>query len=206
MSERPDAPSPLEQALLRADEARRCWTEVTPVQRGWSLLALGRGLRERRDHLAELLVRARPCSLMEAYAEVELAACLCEEAAAAASRLPKAPSRRPLGVLIGLAPDGLTHALRFTAPALAAGNACLILVRRDATTRLASAVSSLCAAAALPPHLLQLGPLGEEELRWIDGHSLVAGVRRLGCLGQGHRERGQASATPSSLAPFLRAG
>jgi len=194
----------LERALASADEARRCWSEVSPLQRGWSLLALSRGLRVRRDRLAELLMLARPCALMEAYAEVELAACLCEDAASAAAELPAAAQSEPLGVLVGLAPNSLNHALRFTAPALAAGNACLILVRRAAPAKLAAALSSLCAAAALPPNLLQVAPLGEEELRWIQADPRVAGVQRLGCPGHQRRERAQARATPSGLAPFLQ--
>lgn len=192
----------LERALLSADEARLCWSKVSPLQRGWSLLALSRGLRVRRDRLAALLVRARPCALMEAYAEVELAARLCEEAASAAGTL--SGEREPLGVLVGLAPNSLNHALRFTAPALAAGNACLILVRRAAPTQLASALSSLCAAAALPPNLLQIGPLGEEELERVYTHPAVAGVKRLGCPGQRRQPRTQLQATASGLAPFLQ--
>ena len=77
----------LERALSDADEAQRCWAKVNPSQRGWSLLALGRCLRERRDRLAELLLSARPCTLPEAHAEVELAALLCEDAASAAACL-----------------------------------------------------------------------------------------------------------------------
>ncbi len=128
-----------EQALAHLQESRASWRAAGFNGRGAVLRTIARLLRERSPQVAALMTEEMGKPVKEARAEVEKAAWCCEHYAEHAEGylapidLASDATRSwvqhpPLGVVLGILPWNapLWLAFRFAAPALMAGNTCLL--------------------------------------------------------------------------------
>lgn len=130
----------LEQSIARADAAFRAWRDVPVVERAGRLRRVAELHRERRDELAETIVREMGKPLAAALGEVDFAADITEYYADNAEKVTgdqkidilgegSAVIRRsPLGVLLGIMPWNFPYyqVARFAAPNIVVGNTILL--------------------------------------------------------------------------------
>jgi succinate-semialdehyde dehydrogenase/glutarate-semialdehyde dehydrogenase len=163
----PHTDEQIESALEQAHAAQRRWSELPVETRSAPLRETARILRERRDEYAELMVREMGKPIGEARAEIEKCATGCDyyaENAARflAERVIESTAQRswaayePLGVVLAIMPWNFPfwQALRFAAPALAAGNGAL-LKHAPNVSGCALAVEALFAQAGFPDGLFR---------------------------------------------------
>jgi succinate-semialdehyde dehydrogenase/glutarate-semialdehyde dehydrogenase len=132
-------PAEIERALARATKAQGAWRRETPAVRAALLRAVAGELRARRDALAALATEEMGKPIVQARAEVEKSALLCEFYADAgpamlADERPRgAPAQArvsfaPLGTVLAIMPWNFPvwQVIRAAAPALLSGNALLL--------------------------------------------------------------------------------
>jgi succinate-semialdehyde dehydrogenase len=73
-----DAPAAIDQALARAAAAAARWRQVPVEQRAAALVRLGATLRERKEALATMMTREMGKPIVQARAEIEKCAFLCD--------------------------------------------------------------------------------------------------------------------------------
>jgi succinate-semialdehyde dehydrogenase/glutarate-semialdehyde dehydrogenase len=135
----PADPAAVEGTLAAAAAAFPSWRATSFAQRAAHLGAVARQLRADADRLASLMTEEMGKPIREARGEVEKCAWCCEHFAAHAEAyladepLPSDATRswvryQPLGVVLGILPwnSPFWLAFRVCAPALMAGNVCLI--------------------------------------------------------------------------------
>jgi succinate-semialdehyde dehydrogenase / glutarate-semialdehyde dehydrogenase len=126
-------------ATARAQRAFERWRERPFAERSALLRRVAALLRERRETLARLMAREMGKPIVQGRSEIEKCASTCEHYAEHAERylapeLIASDARRsfvafaPLGVVLAIMPWNFPfwQVFRFTAPALMAGNACLL--------------------------------------------------------------------------------
>ncbi len=135
---RPDGPAELEAKLKRAHASLTVWRKTPVEERARRLGAAGTRLRAEAAPIAALLTQEMGKTLKEARSEVDKAAWALEHfAASAPADLAPIPGQTPfsseirfdpLGLILGVMPWNFPHwqAVRFAAPALAAGNVVFI--------------------------------------------------------------------------------
>ncbi|WP_106814757.1 NAD-dependent succinate-semialdehyde dehydrogenase [Microbacterium timonense] len=130
----------LEAAIAGADAAYRRWRDVPVTERATRIRRVAELHRERRDELAEIIVREMGKPLSAAVAEVDFAADITEYYADNAEKITadqpididgegSAVIRRsPLGVLLGIMPWNFPYyqVARFAAPNIVVGNIILL--------------------------------------------------------------------------------
>jgi succinate-semialdehyde dehydrogenase / glutarate-semialdehyde dehydrogenase len=134
-----DSPESVERKLAAAAEAYRSWRTTTFAERAERMRAVARIVREETETLAPIMTRETGKTIREARGELAKCA-LCADHYAehaerylAAEELSSDATRSwvqylPLGALVGILPWNSPWwlAFRFCAPALMAGNTCLI--------------------------------------------------------------------------------
>jgi len=159
-----DAPRALERAA-EAVRAQRRWRDTSFGERARLLRSVASLLRERKDEYGRLMTAEMGKPLAQAVAEAEKCAWAAEYYAENAERFlaPEAAETdasrsywtyRPLGVVLGIMPWNFPfwQAIRFAAPAIAAGNA-VLLKHAPNVPGCALALESLFADAGFPPAL-----------------------------------------------------
>lgn len=154
----------VEAALAAADAAYRGWGRTsTPAERAELLRAVARLHRERRDHLAEVIVREMGKPLAAALGEVDFAADITEYNADHIDEITADRPlsidgdgtalirRSPLGVLLGIMPWNFPYyqVARFAAPNLAVGNT-ILLKHAPQCPESAAAIEQIYADAGFP--------------------------------------------------------
>ncbi|MBX3274333.1 MAG: aldehyde dehydrogenase family protein [Sandaracinaceae bacterium] len=135
----PDASPVVDATLARAREALRAWRELSFDARGAHLVRVAAQLRSDADAIAPLMTEEMGKPIREARGELEKCALTAEHFAAhgaawlADEELPSDATRSwvqhvPLGVVLGILPwnSPFWLAFRVAAPALMAGNVCVI--------------------------------------------------------------------------------
>lgn len=151
-------------ALEAAEQARRSWAQLPPIERAGYLYKIADALTAEKDHFAKLLVQEQGKTLDEAGFEVDDTVRYITYAAEAARRIQgeifpaDAPNeqlyiyRVPYGVTLGICAYNYPLALigRKLGPALATGNV-MILKPHEATPVTGSEFCRLVQKAGLPP-------------------------------------------------------
>ncbi len=172
----PHTPAQIDKILMDVAAAQKRWRDRSFAERSDALRRVAALLRERKDDLARAATREMGKPIVEAEAEVEKCAWVCEYYAEHGERFladERAPSTatesyvayRPLGVLLAIMPWNFPYwqALRAAAPALMAGNA-VVLKHASNVTRCALHIEWLIADSA-PDTILRtvLAPGAEIE-------------------------------------------
>jgi lactaldehyde dehydrogenase/glycolaldehyde dehydrogenase len=156
-------PEHAERALQGAREAQKGWARRSGVERGAALRAIARGIRERQEGLARLVVAEQGKTITEARGEVEAAAGFFDYFAGfdrARVGTMFAPDERgehlfirdvPYGVVAGIIPWNYPAAsfARKVAPAIMAGNA-IVLKPHEETPLTALALAGIIDGAGVP--------------------------------------------------------
>ncbi len=167
----PASDAEVERRLALAAEAFRSWRRTSFAERAAVLRRVAAAMRDDVERLALLMTEEMGKPIREARGEVEKSAWCAEhyaehaEAYLARQELPSDASSSyvqylPLGPLLGILPWNAPFwlAFRFCAPALMAGNTCL--VKHDPhVPGCAQAIGELFAAAGVPEGILQDLPL-----------------------------------------------
>ena len=167
----PVSDAEVERRLALAAEAFRSWRRTSFAERAAVLRRVAAAMRDDVERLALLMTEEMGKPIREARGEVEKSAWCAEhyaehaEAYLARQELPSDASSSyvqylPLGPLLGILPWNAPFwlAFRFCAPALMAGNTCL--VKHDPhVPGCAQAIGELFAAAGVPEGILQDLPL-----------------------------------------------
>lgn len=178
--------------VARAHEAQASWSRVELPSRAAVLARAAVVLRAEKAHLARLMSEEMGKPVLQAVAEVEKCALACEHYAANGAAM-LAPERiaadaaasyvrfDPLGVILAVMPWNfpLWQVFRFAAPALLAGNACL-LKHASGVTRCAMRIEEAWRRAGLPPGLFAVLRLGSERVGELVAHPLVRAVTLTG--------------------------
>jgi succinate-semialdehyde dehydrogenase/glutarate-semialdehyde dehydrogenase len=156
----PHIAAQINEILTTVATAQKRWRDRSFAERAAVLRRVAALLRERKDALARAATSEMGKPIVEAEAEVEKCAWVCEYYAEGAERFladEQAPSTatesyvayRPLGVLLAIMPWNFPYwqALRAAAPALMAGNA-VVLKHASNVTRCALHIERLFAEAA----------------------------------------------------------
>ena len=166
----------LEAVLARADEAYEAWRRWSIDDRARVLRAIAAAMRDDVERLAMLMTQEMGKPLTEARGEVEKACWAAEHYAEYAAaylapeELPSDATRSyvqhiPLGPVLGVLPWNAPFwlAFRFSAPALMAGNTCVMKHDRN-VPGCAEAIAELVARVAeqhgAPRDILQNAPIG----------------------------------------------
>ena len=155
----------LASVLDRVGRAQKSWAAASFEERAELLTRVGTRLRRKRDEYAALITLEMGKLAREARAEVEKSALTCDYYAVHAEpfleeELIKTDAGRsyvtylPLGTVLGVMPWNFPfwQVFRFAAPALMAGNACL-LKHASNVPQCAEAIEAVFRDAGLPEHL-----------------------------------------------------
>ncbi|MGJ8638425.1 MAG: aldehyde dehydrogenase family protein [Opitutaceae bacterium] len=156
-------------ALEAAEEAQPAWQALPPIKRAEYLYKIADGIKERREHLAKLLVLEQGKSLVEAFGEVDDTIRYITYSAEAGRRITGEilPSdmpneqlyihRVPFGVTLGLCAFNYPLALigRKIGPALITGNT-MVLKPHDVTPVTGCEFGKIIEASGLPAGVLSV--------------------------------------------------
>jgi succinate-semialdehyde dehydrogenase/glutarate-semialdehyde dehydrogenase len=178
--------------LSLSQKAFRHWRNRSLEDRGELFGRLASMLRARSDVYAEMITREMGKPLREARAEVIKCAWVCEyymqnAAKYLASENIKSDasesyiSYEPLGSILAIMPWNFPfwQAFRFAAPALMAGNVCLLKPAPN-TTRCGLLMEELFSNAGFPEGVMQCIMADNEQIRHIIGSSFVQAVTLTG--------------------------
>ncbi len=202
----------LEHTLAQAQGAVEAWAGVGFAERAWLLQAVADHLRTHVEDLAPLMTEEMGKPIREARAEVNKAAWCAEHYAAHAHHYLATETINsdahhsyvqylPLGVVLGILPWNAPFwlAFRFCAPALMAGNTCLL--KHDPHVQAcAVAIADIFTAVGAPAAILQNLPLANEQVEQVIRDPRVQAVSFTGSSAAGARVAGLAA---SELKPAV---
>ncbi|MEB2312104.1 MAG: NAD-dependent succinate-semialdehyde dehydrogenase [Sorangiineae bacterium] len=179
-------------AVEATERASRGWRERPIAERAAVIARVGKLLRERKLALAELMVREMGKPVVQAEAEVEKCAWVCEHYAehgpAYLAPEPVATDASeslvrfdPLGVVLAVMPWNfpLWQVFRFAAPALLAGNAGA-LKHAPNVCGSALAIRELWSAAGLPGGVFEVLFVSDDDADRLIAHPAVSAVTLTG--------------------------
>ncbi len=196
--------------IQRAVAAFPQWRDTSFQERATCLRAIAAALRLQKDKLAQLMATEMGKPLKEGGPEVEKAAWCCEhyadhgEAYLAREILPSDASLsyvsyEPLGTLLGILPWNapLWLAFRYLAPALMAGNTCVL--KHDpgvpgCAAAIADAVAQACNQTDMPADIMVNLPLENQQVEAVIRDPRIAGVSFTGSSKTGRLIAGLAGA------------
>lgn len=178
----------IKSTIEQADRAFLLWRKTTFAERGKVLVNVAKALRDAKPKLAELMAVEMGKPIKEGLAEVEKAAWCSEYYAEHAERylvseeLPSDASLsfvcyQPLGTLLGILPWNapLWLAARYFAPALMAGNTC-VLKHDPNVPGCAQAIAEVFADAGAPDNILVNLPVKTESVAAAIQHPAIQAV------------------------------
>jgi succinate-semialdehyde dehydrogenase/glutarate-semialdehyde dehydrogenase len=186
------SPAQAAAAVAKAEEAFHAWSQCGFPRRG-SLLKKAAGmLRAEKNRLARMMSEEMGKPVMQALAEVEKCALVCEyygaQGEAMLAPLPIAADAAasyvrfdPLGVVLAVMPWNFPfwQVFRFAAPALMAGNTAL-LKHASNVTRCAKAIGDIFTHAGFPRHVFTVLRVGPEQVEALVAHPQVRAVTLTG--------------------------
>ncbi|RPF21803.1 aldehyde dehydrogenase family protein [Myceligenerans xiligouense] len=208
----PAGPEQVDAVLGAAEAAWPAWRDVEIARRAEVLTAVGAYLREHTDELAPLMTREMGKPITEAHGEVAKAAWCFEHYAAHAARyladevLESDATRSyvqylPLGTVLGVLPWNAPFwlAARFAAPALMAGNTC-VMKHDPHVPGCARAIAEALAAAGVPEGVFANLPL---ETPAVEGVIRDPRVRAVSFTGSARGGAAVAGAAASEIKPAV---
>ena len=185
--------------LDRVGRAQKVWANTSFEERAELLTRVGTRLRRKRDEYAALITLEMGKLAREARAEVEKSALTCDYYAVHAEpfleeELIKTDAGRsyvsylPLGTVLGVMPWNFPfwQVFRFAAPALMAGNACL-LKHASNVPQCAEAIESAFRDAGLPEHLFTTLFVAAEQIAEVIANPNVQAVTLTGSEAAGRK-------------------
>ena len=215
----------IESALSAVAAAAPTWAERTPAKRAALLGRTAEVLRSRAEKLSRLITMEMGKLTREARAEVEKCAWVCEFYAEhgpdflADEPLASDAGRsyvayQPLGTVLGIMPWNFPfwQVFRFAAPALAAGNTC-ILKHASNVPLCAEAIEDVFHDAGLPAGVFRSFMVGSEQVGRLIADPRVHAISLTGSEVAGRAVAAQAGAAlketvlgPGGSDPFLVLG
>ena len=196
----------IECAITVAHRCATAWAQSPHDQRRALLLAVADQLDERRDELARLITLEMGKLVGEASAEVEKCAWVCRfyaehGAAFLADELVESDAARsrvvyqPLGIVLAVMPWNFPfwQVFRFAAPAIAAGNVCL-LKHASNVMLCAQAIEDVFHQAGAPEGLFTHLPLRAQSVAALIADERVKAVTLTGSDSAGRAVAGEAGA------------
>ncbi len=189
----------LTSVLDRVGRAQKQWANTSFEERAELLTRVGTRLRRKRDDYAALITLEMGKLSREARAEVEKSALTCDYYAVHAEpfleeELIKTDAGRsyvtylPLGTVLGIMPWNFPfwQVFRFAAPALMAGNACL-LKHASNVPQCAEAIEAAFRDAGLPEHLFTTLFVDAEQIADVIANPNVQAVTLTGSEAAGRK-------------------
>lgn len=193
--------------LQNAQNAFYTWRETSFEERASKLKAVASLLRAEKPDLAQLMVAEMGKPILQAEAEVEKCAWVCEYYAEQGERFlndesvltdasKSFVSYRPLGVLLAVMPWNFPfwQVFRFAAPALMAGNTA-ILKHASNVTGCALAIEKLLLQSGIPDMVFQTIIIPGSKVADIVKHPIIKGVSLTGSNAAGIAVASAAGAT-----------
>lgn len=195
----------MEAKVQASAEAFQSWRKMSYPRRADILRAVAQIMRDDEERLALLMTAEIGKPIKEARGEVQKAAWCAEHYAEHAQdylaplTLPSDASRsyvqhQPLGPVLGILPWNAPFwlAFRFCAPALMAGNTCLM--KHDShVPACARAIEEVFIQAGAPDNILQNLPLATEDVAAAIAHPKVRAVSFTGSSGAGSKVAAKAA-------------
>ncbi len=182
----------VEAAVRKAHEASASWARLGSARRAAPLRRAAAVLRAEKTPLARLMSEEMGKPVLQAGAEVEKCALVCEyyaergpgllaPEAVAADAASSCVRFDPLGVVLAVMPWNFPfwQVFRFAAPALLAGNACLLKHAAN-VTGCACAIEEVFRRSGLPPGAFTALRLGSARVQGLVAHPLVRAVTLTG--------------------------
>ena len=192
----------LESMLAALPDAAACWSATTMRQRAALLLKASHGLRQHSEAFARLITKEMGKLIVEARAEIDKCAWICEyfaehggrflaEEAVATEAARSYIAYEPLGTVLAIMPWNFPfwQVFRAAVPALLAGNA-VLLKHAPTVTGCALAVEQLLHDAGWPAGSLQALPIRVEQVQRLLADPRIHGLSFTGSLQTG-REVGK---------------
>lgn len=195
-----------EQAVARSQKAFTQWKNITITDRSGVLNRVADVMRENEEHLAGLMTQEMGKPIKEARGEVQKSIWCAEHYANCAEEYLKSVTLQsdathsyiqhlPLGPVLGILPWNAPFwlAFRFCAPALMAGNTCLM--KHDPhVPDCAAAIAELFIKAGAPADIMLNLPLATEQVSSVIEHPAVRAVSFTGSSHAGSQVAALASA------------
>ncbi len=186
------APAQAAAAVVKAHEAFGSWSRVALPGRGSVLRKAAVILRAEKNSLARMMSEEMGKPILQAIAEIDKCALVCEHYAANGEAM-LAPERiaagaadsyvrfDPLGVVLAVMPWNFPfwQVFRFAAPALMAGNACL-LKHASNVTGCSAAIEDIFRRSGLPMHVFTSLRVDSAQIGALIAHPLVRAVTLTG--------------------------
>ncbi|MBL0888285.1 NAD-dependent succinate-semialdehyde dehydrogenase [Myceligenerans indicum] len=208
----PAGPEQVDAVLQAAQDAWGAWRDLGIERRAEVLAAVGAHLREHTDELAPLMTEEMGKPITEAHGEVAKAALCFEHYAAHAARyladdvLASDATRSyvqylPLGTVLGVLPWNAPFwlAARFAAPALMAGNTC-VMKHDPHVPGCGQAIADALAAAGVPAGVFTNLPL---ETAAVEGVIRDPRVQAVSFTGSARGGSAVASVAASEIKPVV---
>ncbi len=192
--------------VARAHEAFGHWRQGGFSRRGRLLLKAAASLRAEKNSLARMMSEEMGKPILQAHAEIEKCAAVCAYYAENGSALlaPESVATDaadshvrfdPLGVVLAVMPWNFPfwQVFRFAAPALMAGNVCL-LKHASNVQGCAAAIEEIFRQAGFPDHVFTNLRVGSGRVETLIAHPLVRAVTLTGSDAAGRRVAAAAGA------------
>jgi len=185
-------PAQVEAALKKARQAFSSWRQSTFAERRALLLKMSRLLTDEKKDLARLMSTEMGKPVMQAEAEIEKCATVCGHYAEHAERILAMETVSfeggnsyvrfdALGAILAVMPWNFPfwQVFRFAAPALMAGNVCL-LKHSSNVPECARRIGELFRQAGFPEHVFTELRIGSAQVESVIAHPLVQAVTLTG--------------------------
>ena len=196
--------SDAEKAVEGAHQAFRSWCQTSYSERTAILLRAAHILRKKNEEYGRLMALEMGKPLIQACAEAEKCAWVCEYYAENGEKFLSDEliqtdatrsyiSYQPSGAVLAIMPWNFPfwQVIRFAAPALMAGNVCL-LKHAPNVTGCAKAIEALFLEAGLPSAVFQVLLLQPDDVARLIGHPDISGVTLTGSTRAGSAVAGTA--------------
>lgn len=183
----------LENRIQACHDAFRDWRLKSHEERGEVLKAIGQGLRDRKDELAELMTREMGKLLSQSKQEIELCAGICDYTAEQGPKVLASEDRdiqngkrgrvvhAPIGVIYGIQPWNFPcyQVVRYSIANLMAGNG-VLLKHASNVAGSGQMLEEIYRDAGLPDGLFSALIISHDQSDSVIEHELVRGVTLTG--------------------------
>lgn len=193
----PHTAEEIEQKIQAAQEAYRNWRNVSFEERARHMQKQAEILENEAEHYGRMISLEMGKPLKDAVAEVKKCALACryyaehaaefmQDTVIASDASRSLISYEPLGIVLAIMPWNFPfwQAYRFLAPALMAGNVCL-LKHASNVPQSALAIEEIVRKAGFPGNVFQTLLIGSGEVNAVIEHPLVQAVTLTGSEGAG---------------------
>ncbi|WP_084420100.1 NAD-dependent succinate-semialdehyde dehydrogenase [Henriciella litoralis] len=190
--------SEVESTVKKCHEAFLSWRHETPEKRAEVIRAIGKGLKDNKDELAELMTREMGKLVKQGKQEVDLCAGICDWTAENGPDNLKTEERKlpnggrglvaysPIGVIYGIQPWNFPtyQVVRYAIANLMAGNG-VLLKHAENVTGSGLMIEKIFREAGLPENLFSVLRISHDQSDKVIEHDLVRGVTLTGSSAAG---------------------